>query len=206
MTTKWVFKFSYFRKKTYLCRNFFFLKGNMKTIELNGRKFQVSIPESEILRGIDRVAEQIKQDFKDKNPLFIAVLNGSFMFASDLMKAVDIKSEITFVRLSSYSGMESGGSVAQMFGLDMDITGRSIVIIEDIVDSGLTMDVMIKLLNEKQAGDIHIATLLFKPYALKHQVPITYPVFEIPNDFVIGYGLDYDGYARNLRDIYTLVE
>ena len=142
----------------------------------------------------------------DKNPLFLAVLNGSFMYASDLMKFINIPCEISFVKVASYAGTESSGKVTEVIGLSEDITGREIVIVEDIVDTGHTMERMVEILKKKNPANIHISTLLLKPGKLQVPLDIEYAAMEIPNDFIVGYGLDYDQQGRNLRDIYTLVQ
>ncbi len=142
----------------------------------------------------------------DKNPLFLAVLNGSFMYASDLMKFINIPCEISFVKVASYAGTESSGKVTEVIGLNEDITGREIVIVEDIVDTGHTMERMLEILKKKNPANIHISTLLLKPGKLQVPLDIEYAAMEIPNDFIVGYGLDYDQQGRNLRDIYTLVQ
>lgn len=142
----------------------------------------------------------------DKNPLFLAVLNGSFMYASDLMKFINIPCEISFVKVASYAGTESSGKVTEVIGLSEDITGREIVIVEDIVDTGHTMERMLEILKKKNPANIHISTLLLKPGKLQVPLDIEYAAMEIPNDFIVGYGLDYDQQGRNLRDIYTLVQ
>lgn len=142
----------------------------------------------------------------DKTPLFLAVLNGSFMYASDLMKFINIPCEISFVKVASYAGTESSGKVTEVIGLNEDITGREIVIVEDIVDTGHTMERMLEILKKKNPANIHISTLLLKPGKLQVPLDIEYAAMEIPNDFIVGYGLDYDQQGRNLRDIYTLVQ
>ena len=178
----------------------------MKEILVKDKKFVLSIHESDILKEVDRVANQITEDLKDKNPLFISVLNGSFMFTADLMKRVNIPAELSFVKLSSYQGDASTGKVKQMIGLNQDITGRTVVIVEDIVDTGVTMKRMLEILSDKGAKEIRIATLLVKPEKLVVDLDIDYVAMNIPNDFIVGYGLDYDGYGRNFPDIYTVVE
>lgn len=177
----------------------------MKTVTLKDKTFGLSIPESEILKSIDAVADRMRSDLEGKNPLFIVVLNGAFMFASDLLKRVEIPGQMSFVKLSSYSGTCSTGQVKEIFGLNEDVCGRTVVIIEDIIDSGLTMSNMVKKLTAMGVGELKIATLFFKPEALKYPLNIDYVAMNIPNDFIVGYGLDYDGYGRNLRDIYTLI-
>ena len=177
----------------------------MKTVTLKDKTFGISIPESELFRAIDQVAEKMNADLEGKNPLFLIVLNGAFMFASDLLKRVEIPAQLSFVKVASYCGTCSSGNVTELIGLNEDVKGRTVVIIEDIVDSGRTMYGMVERLKSMGVGELHIATLFFKPEALKYDLTIDYVAMNIPNDFIVGYGLDYDGYGRNLRDIYTLI-
>lgn len=178
----------------------------MSRITIKDLTFETSIPEATILERVERVAEKLNKDMADKNPLFLAVLNGSFMYASDLMKFINIPCEISFVKVASYAGTESSGKVTEVIGLNEDITGREIVIVEDIVDTGHTMERMVEILKKKNPANIHISTLLLKPGKLQVPLDIEYAAMEIPNDFIVGYGLDYDQQGRNLRDIYTLVQ
>ncbi|MBQ9569020.1 MAG: hypoxanthine phosphoribosyltransferase [Alloprevotella sp.] len=178
----------------------------MEPITVKDLRFRISIPAEEIKKRIAELAAQISSDLKGRNPLFLAVLNGSFMFAADLMRGITTPCEISFVRLSSYTGTESTGTVHELIGLNEDLTGRTVVIIEDIVDSGLTMRELLSMLKTKNPADVRIASLLVKPGNLKVKLDIPYCCFHIPNDFIVGYGLDYDGYGRNLPDIYTLVK
>ena len=177
----------------------------MKKIHVRDREFTVSIPEAAIMQRVAQVAEQINNDLKDENPLFLAVLNGSFMFAADLLRGISIPCEISFVRMASYEGTSSTGKVKELLGLNEDISGRSIVVVEDIIDSGLTMKHLLQTLQQKGPKQVKVASLLVKPGNLKVDLDIPYCCFEIPNEFIVGYGLDYDGYGRNLRDIYTVV-
>lgn len=176
-------------------------------ITIKDRDFRKFIDFQQILESVNRVAKEITDDLSDKNPIFISVLNGAFMFTGELMKLVNIPSEITFVRLASYhSGMTTSNQVKEIMGLNEDIEDRTVVIIEDIVDSGNTITSLIEQLKAHNPKEIKVATLLFKPDALKREVNIDYVALEIPNDFIVGYGLDYDGYGRNLKDIYKVVE
>lgn len=175
-----------------------------KVITIKDKQFELFIEQEVIELEIKRVAHQINADLKDKNPIFLAVLNGAFMFAGELMKEVSIPSEITFVRLASYSGVSSTEHVKEVLGLNESIEDRVVVIIEDIVDSGNTMTALMKELEKYNPSDIKIATLLFKPAALVKKLNLDYVALEIPNDFIVGYGLDYDGYGRNLKDIYKV--
>ncbi len=178
----------------------------MENVTVRDRKFTVSITEETIKRRVAEVAAQISKDLEGKRPLFLAVLNGSFIFAADLMRGITIPCEITFMRVSSYEGTSSTGTVQQLIGLKEEIKGRTVVIIEDIIDSGLTMKNLLETLSDKQPAEVRIASLLVKPGNLKVKLDIPYCCFEIPNDFIVGYGLDYDGEGRNLPHIYTVVD
>lgn len=168
--------------------------------------FETSIPEAEIKNRVKALAEQISKDMEGKNPLLLAVLNGSFIFAADLMREMTIPCEISFVKLASYQGTTSTGKIKEVFGINEDLTGRTVIIVEDIVESGLTMKRMIESLGTRNPESVHICTLLLKPERLKTPLNIEYVAFSIPNDFILGYGLDYDQQGRNLKDIYTIIE
>ena len=178
----------------------------MSIVTVKDKKFRTFIPEEEIQRRVKAVAEKINRDMADKNPLFLAVLNGSFVFAADLMRYITIPCEISFVKLASYQGITSTGVIKEVIGLNEDIAGRTIVIVEDIVDTGLTMQRLLETLGTRNPEAIHIASLLVKPEKLKVYLNIEYVAMEIPNDFIVGYGLDYDGFGRNYPDIYTVVD
>lgn len=179
----------------------------METIKVRDKEFEPFIREAEINKAISKVATQINEELKDENPLFICVLNGSFMFASELMKKVNIPCEITFVRVSSYEGTKSTGELKEVYGLEMEVENRTIIIVEDIVDTGNTMKMMLKQFAHLKPKAIKIATLLFKPDALLHpDLKLDYVAMEIPSDFIVGYGLDYDGHGRNYPDIYKIKE
>ena len=178
----------------------------MDTIQIKDKKFRLSIPESEIQAAVKNVAEQINRDIADKNPIFICVLNGAFMFAGDLMKNVNMPCEITFVKLSSYDGLYTSGVVKEIIGLNESVVGRNVVVVEDIVDTGITMERILSSLRTKGANEIRVATFLQKPDALQRDIKIDYVAMKIPNDFIVGYGLDYDRYGRNLKDIYTVIQ
>lgn len=177
----------------------------MSRVTIKDKTFETSIPESEIQKHVKTVAERINQDMIGRNPLLLAVLNGSFIFAADLIRNLDIPCEISFVKVASYEGTDSTGKVRELIGLNQSIKGRDIVIVEDIVDTGRTMQSMIATLKKAEPASIHICTLLLKPDKLKVDLDIEYAAIKIPNDFIVGYGLDYDQQGRNLRDIYTLV-
>ncbi len=178
----------------------------MDTIQIKDKKFIPFITEQEILEGVTRTARAINRDMEGKNPLFLSVLNGSFMFAADLLKRITIPCEISFIKLTSYQGITSGGVINELIGINQDLTGRSLIIVEDIIESGLTMQHLLKILGSKNPREIHIAALLVKPERLKVDLHIDYPVMEIPNDFIVGYGLDYDGFGRNYPTIYKIIE
>lgn len=177
----------------------------MDTIQVLDKKFRISIPEKEILQRVEAVAQRINRDMAGKNPLFLAVLNGSFIFAADLMRFITIPSEISFVKLASYQGTTSTGKVKEVIGINENLAGRTIIIVEDIVESGLTIKRMLETLGTRNPESVHICTLLLKPEKLQVDLDIDYVALRIPNDFILGYGLDYNQQGRNLRDIYTLV-
>ena len=175
-------------------------------IKLHDKKFRIMIPAAKIDEAVAAVACRINEDYRDKpTPLFVGVLNGSFMFTADLMKRINIPCEISFVKLASYQGVASTGKVKEVIGITEDLTDRTIVIVEDIVDTGLTMQRLLETLGTRRPKEIHIATLLLKPEKLKVDLDIEYVAMQIPNDFIVGYGLDYDGLGRNYKDIYTVV-
>lgn len=178
----------------------------MSVIQIKDKRFKTFIPEGQIMKEVARVADEINRDLSGTNPLFISVLNGSFMFTADLMKHLTMPCEVSFVKLASYEGTSSTGKVKELVGLGDDITGRTVVIVEDIVDTGLTMKQLVETLRARGPKDIKIATLLVKPDKLKVELDINYVAMNIPNDFIVGYGLDYDGLGRNYRDIYTVIE
>lgn len=178
----------------------------MDIIQIKDKRFKTFIPEAKILQEVSRVANEIMNDLKDEKPLFVSVLNGSFMFTADLMKYLDMPCEVSFVKLASYEGTSSTGKVKELVGLNDDITGRTVVIVEDIVDTGLTMQRLVETLKARNPKEVRIATLLVKPDKLQVPLDIHYVAMNIPNDFIVGYGLDYDGLGRNYRDIYTVIE
>ncbi len=178
----------------------------METIRIHDKEFVPSIPAEDILVQVRRVAKEINRDYEGQEPLFLVVLNGSFIFAADLMREITLAADVSFVKLASYQGTASSGTVREVIGLNTDITGRPIIIVEDIVESGLTMAHMIATLKRQNPKSIDICTLLLKPEKLEVQLDIKYVAMEIPNDFIVGYGLDYNEHGRNLKDIYTIKE
>jgi hypoxanthine phosphoribosyltransferase len=176
----------------------------MSTIHVLDKDFVPSITAEEILTQVRRVASEINRDYEGESPLFLVVLNGAFIFAADLMREITLPAEVSFVKLASYEGTASTGTVREVIGLNTDITGRPIIIVEDIVESGITMAHMIDTLKKQNPKSIDICTLLVKPQKLEVKLDIRYVAMEIPNDFILGYGLDYNGLGRGLKDIYTL--
>ncbi|KEO72874.1 hypoxanthine phosphoribosyltransferase [Anditalea andensis] len=173
-------------------------------IEVKDKKFIPFLSEVQLEEKIKALGSEINKDYKDKEPVLLGILNGSFMFLSDLAKAIDIPVEIHFIKVASYESLSSSGSIKDLIGLNVDIKGRNVIIIEDIIDTGLSMKHILNLVMDKKPASISIATLLLKPEALKEKLDIKYVGFTIPNKFVVGYGLDYDGYGRNLKEIYQL--
>ena len=178
----------------------------MNIIKVHDKEFKTFFSAEEIHIQVNRIATQINNDYNGKRPLFIAILNGSFMFATDLFKALTIEAEICFIKLASYKGIKSTGQVVTTIGLDQTIKDRDIIVIEDIVDTGKTLHEFLPQLLNLAPASIKIATLLHKPDALKHPLQLDYIGFEVPNKFLLGYGLDYDGLGRNLNEIYQLVD
>ena len=178
----------------------------MKTVKVLDKEFGLYIPQEKIENSIQAVAEQINHDLDGLNPLFLVVLNGAFMFASELFKRLTIPCEISFVKLSSYSGTETTTVVRELIGLDHSLDGRHVVIVEDIVDTGHTLRYTTQKLRDLKAADVRIATLFFKPNNFQYTYPIDYKGMDIGNEFIVGYGLDYDQQGRNLPDIYKIIE
>jgi len=176
-----------------------------KTVKVRDKEFVIAIPSEKIQQRINEIGSQISKDLDGKSPIFISVLNGAFLFTADLMKQITIPCEITFIRMNSYEGVVSSGKMSQVLGLKESIEGRVVVLIEDIVDSGNTVTSILSELKKQHPEEIKIASLLLKPEALKHNIHVDYLGFEVPNNFLLGYGLDYDGLGRNLNDIYSLV-
>ncbi len=176
----------------------------MPIIQVKDKLFELFIPEQEIVSAIERLAKQITSDMQGKEPVFICVLNGSFMFAADLLKNVNLPCNVSFIRLKSYEGTCTSAKIKEIHGLVDNIEGRDVVIVEDIIDTGYTIAYLLKQIQEKKPQSVRVAALLFKPAALLLDIKPDYVALEIPNDFIVGYGLDYDGYGRNLKDIYKI--
>ena len=178
----------------------------MSIVKIKDKTFETSITESEIKQRVKELAQRISHDLEGKNPLLLGVLNGSFIFAADLMREMTIPCEISFVKLASYQGVLSTGKVKEIIGINENLSGRDIVIVEDIVDTGRTMKQMVDSLATRNPASVRICTLFVKPDKLEEPLDIEYAAFSIPNDFILGYGLDYDQQGRGLKEIYTLVE
>jgi hypoxanthine phosphoribosyltransferase len=178
----------------------------MPVLKVHDKTFVPYLPESIILEKVKELAAELNKDYAGKRPLFIAILNGAFMFTADLFKELSIEAEICFIKLASYKGTKSTGQVLTAIGLDTDITNRHIVILEDIIDTGKTMNEFLPQLYNQQPASLKIAVLLHKPNATVFPITIDYCCFSIPNKFVLGYGLDYDGLGRNIRELYQLSE
>jgi hypoxanthine phosphoribosyltransferase len=177
----------------------------MSLIQVHDKKFEIYLPEETLQQRIREMAAEINKDYKGVRPLFIAILNGSFMFAADLFRALEIEAELCFIKLASYKGMKSSGNVVTSIGLEDDLYGREVIIVEDIVDTGKTLHDFLPKLLHQQPKSLKIAALLHKPEAMEYPLQLDYVGFSIPNKFVVGYGLDYDGLGRNLRQIYQVV-
>ncbi len=177
----------------------------MAQIKLHDKEFETYLAEEVIQQRIKELGLKISEDYAGRRPLFVAILNGSFMFASDLFKYLQIEAEICFIKLSSYKGTQSSGKVITTIGLDDDLFGRDVILVEDIVDTGRTLHNFLPRLIHQQPRSLKLATLLHKPEATEFPLSLDYVGFTIPNKFVVGYGLDYDGLGRNLKEIYQLV-
>lgn len=177
----------------------------MGTIRLKDKEFKLFIPEEKIQEAVEEMAVKIKSDMEGRNPLFVGVLNGAFMFVAELMRRLNGPYELAFARYSSYQGTSTTGTVREVMPLTIDVKGRTVILLEDIVDSGYTMRYVMAKLRDQGAVDVRLATMLLKPDALKCDLKPDYVGLEIPNDFIVGYGLDYDEMGRAYRDIYTIV-
>ncbi|WP_299583736.1 hypoxanthine phosphoribosyltransferase [uncultured Sunxiuqinia sp.] len=179
----------------------------MSNIKILDKEFELFIPYEKIRSVIEDMADKMNETLVGKNPLFLCILNGSFMFAAEVFKRISLlDAEISFVKLASYSGTQTTGEVKELIGLNESLEGRTVIILEDIVDSGITIDNTVKQLQAMNPAEIQVATMLLKPDALVKDVKLDYVGIEIPNDFIVGYGLDYDGRGRNLIDIFKVVE
>jgi hypoxanthine phosphoribosyltransferase len=176
-----------------------------ETVQVHDKHFEIFIPEVEIQKQVTRIADEMNLKLAGRDPIFLGILNGAFMFASDLYKQLTFPCQITFLKLASYSGTQSTGTVKQLIGINVDLKDRVVVVLEDIVDTGVTLETIIRQLSGYQPAEIQVATFLHKPEATIRQVKLDYVGIEIPNDFILGYGLDYDGYGRNFKEIYQLV-
>ncbi|MBR5642722.1 MAG: hypoxanthine phosphoribosyltransferase [Salinivirgaceae bacterium] len=174
-------------------------------IEVNGKRFKVSVTAEQIQARVAEIANQMNADLAGKDIVFLCILNGSFIFAADLLRGINMPCKISFVKFTSYEGDHSTGTVRELIGLNENLKGKTVVIIEDIVDTGKTMADLLEYLKRFEPADVHIATLMFKPESCCNNLKIDYYGFSIPNDFIVGYGLDYDGLGRNLKDIYKVV-
>lgn len=177
----------------------------MNKITLKDRDFSLFISAAEIEKAVEAMAQKINEDLKGRTPIFLVILSGAFVFAADLLRKINMDCDVTFVRLSSYSGTQSTEKIRELLGLNEVLKDRHVVVVEDIIDTGHTMDDMVHKLKHLEAADVRIATFLLKPAALRKDLKIHYVGMEIPNDFIVGYGLDYDGFGRNLPDIYKVV-
>ena len=178
----------------------------MKKVKIHDKEFELFLSYEKIRSVVEKMADQMNEDLAGKKPLFLCILNGSFMFAAELFKRISIvETEISFVKLASYEGDSTSGEVKQLIGLNEDLAGRTVVVLEDIVDTGITIEHIIEQIKQLNPAEVKIATLLLKPDALQKKVDLDYVGLEIPNNFIVGYGLDYDGYGRNLIDIYTVI-
>lgn len=177
----------------------------MAVIKVHDKSFETYLSEQAIQKRVKEIANEINTDYKGRKPLFIAILNGSFMFAADLFKQLTIESELCFIKLASYKGMKSSGKVITSIGLEEDLFGKDVIIVEDIVDTGKTLHKFLPKLVHQQPKSLKIAALLHKSEATEYPLTLDYVGFDIPNKFVVGYGLDYNGLGRNLKEIYQLV-
>ena len=177
----------------------------MKEIRILDKKFREIIAEKDLKRRIEELAKLVNSDFRGKEVVFLGILNGAFLFAADLIRHIDLQSRISFVKLASYEGTNSSGTIKELIGWNEDIKNKSVIVIEDIVDTGSTIERIVDELVIRKVSEIRIATMLHKPEAYTKDISLDYIGFEIPNDFVVGYGLDYEGYGRNLTSIYKLI-
>jgi hypoxanthine phosphoribosyltransferase len=175
-------------------------------IRIKDKSFEVSIPNEEIQQKVKALAEKMNKDYAGKNPVFVCILNGAFVFMADLVRYLDFQPDVVFAKYSSYEGMNTTGKVKEVLGVSVDLEGKDVVLVEDIIDTGITMSHVLPIFQAKGVASVKIATMLMKPEKLKCNIKVDYCAMEIPNDFIVGYGLDYDGLGRNYKDIYTVVE
>ena len=175
-------------------------------IRIKDKSFEVSIPNEEIQQKVKTLAEKMNKDYAGKNPVFVCILNGAFVFMADLVRYLDFQPDVVFAKYSSYEGMDTTGKVKEVLGVSVDLEGKDVVLVEDIIDTGITMSHVLPIFQAKGVASVKIATMLMKPEKLKCNIKVDYCAMEIPNDFIVGYGLDYDGLGRNYKDIYTVVE
>lgn len=178
----------------------------MREISILDKKFREYLTEKVIQKRIEELAMQVNTELAGKEVVFLGILNGAFLFAADLFRRIDFPARISFVKLASYEGTSSSGSIKELIGWNEDIKNKTIVIVEDIVDTGNTLERILGELVIRKAAEVRIAAMLFKPDAYTKNIPLDYVGFEIPNDFVVGFGLDYDGFGRNLPSVYTLIQ
>ncbi len=178
----------------------------MEKIKILDKHFRLYIPAEDIRKTVGEMADRINRDFAGKEVIFVGILNGVFIFAADLFRRIRLDARITFLRLASYQGTHSTGEVKQLIGLSEDIRDRIVIVVEDIVDTGTTLEHIVRQLSSFQPAEIHIATLLLKPEVYHHHIKLDYVGIEVPKKFILGYGLDYDGYGRNLESLYVLDE
>jgi hypoxanthine phosphoribosyltransferase len=176
----------------------------MSAVKIKDKEFVLMIPADKIQSRVKSIAQEINNNYNGKQPLFLGVLNGAFLFMADLFKNINLQCEISFIKVTSYSGTSSSGQIKNLIGLKENISGRDVIVVEDIVDTGDTMKYLLDELKKQNPASVKLATILFKPAALRQDVKPDYVGFEIPPSFVVGYGLDYDGFGRNLNDIYVL--
>ena len=178
----------------------------MEIVQLHDKTFKRFISNNEIQSSINKIVEKINEDYSNKQPVFIGVLNGSFLFCADLIRQFNSTCEVAFIQFASYEGTQSSGKVKELMSLSIDIKNKDVIILEDIVDTGNTLEKLMITLKKHAPSSIKIATLLFKPNAYKKKIPIDYVAIEVGNEFLVGFGLDYDGLGRNLEHIYKIEE
>ena len=178
----------------------------MKEVKVSDRLFRLAIPSTRIREAVAVIATRMNGELNDKDVIFLGILNGSFMFASDLLRQINFNCRISFVKLASYKGTSSSGYVERLIGINENLNNKTVVILEDIVDTGQTLEFIIGQLKEYKPGDIRVATLLFKKDVYRKDIKLDYVGIEVPSDYIIGYGLDYNGYGRNLEDIYAIID